>query len=161
MYLCIHGHSAQAMLLFCPTNTVSYLMQPQGLCMELCSSRMCHGFSLFISFSAQTSYLREGSSGYVFEVALPPSHFLSIILFSILHDTITLKGFNLFMYECVILLVHMVHVSFKKVRLSSPLSLLGPSDFEGTWHTVGTQHGSVKPISSVGRPMHPEPPTNL
>lgn len=66
---------------FCTINTLSYFMQSQSPCtclflsLELCSSRMRHGFPLH-SFSTQMSSSQGGFLWYVFEVSLPPSHFL-------------------------------------------------------------------------------------
>ena len=114
--------------------------------------------SVFFSFYSHFKHhhLREIFSGYVFKVVLLPKHFPP---YYVLHRTTTLKLLHSFMYEFIILLVHVVHVNFMRARLSTPLSLLGPSDFESTWHLAGTQHGSVKQINSLGRPICTEPIT--
>ena len=111
-------------------------------------------FSFYSHFKHH--HLREIFSGYVFKVVLLPKHFPP---YYVLHRTTTLKLLHSFMYEFIILLVHVVHVNFMRARLSTPLSLLGPSDFESTWHLAGTQHGSVKQINSLGRPICTEPIT--
>lgn len=80
--------------------------------------------------------LTEVFPGYVFKATLPTKS-LSIS----------------FMDELIVLLVRMAHVNFTRGRLLSPFNLLGPGDFESTWHTVDTRSRSVKSINSLGEPF--------